>query len=184
MLLFFFLLTPVSPGWKTTHALYSIFWYWHRHFSAQRAADINDVWEMWFLTECCNIPPPRCNWGFHYDLLSAAPPFYYSVWVGSNFLITLYVYRRWKLMWAPGEYCVSCWSRRQSMVFSPLLFTCCSFSLSRGLSVCRCSSRRFSSTFLRRPQAPTTTSGWSYKPSLEYVQVCLGFLFVLMIMRQ
>ncbi len=39
--------------------------------------------------------------------------------------------------------------------------------------VCRCSSRRFSCTFSRRPRAPTTTSGWSYKPSLEYVQVCV-----------
>lgn len=38
-------------------------------------------------------------------------------------------------------------------------------------SVCRCSSRRFSSTFLRRPRAPMTTSGWSFKPSLEYAQV-------------
>lgn len=45
-------------------------------------------------------------------------------------------------------------------------------------SVCRCFSRRFSSTFLRRPQAPMTTNGWSYKPSLEYAQVCVSVHFV------
>lgn len=37
--------------------------------------------------------------------------------------------------------------------------------------MCRCSSRKFSSTFSRLPPALTTTSGWSFKPSLEYVQV-------------
>lgn len=37
--------------------------------------------------------------------------------------------------------------------------------------VCRCSSRRFSSTSSRLPPAPTTTSGWSFKRSPEYVQV-------------
>lgn len=39
--------------------------------------------------------------------------------------------------------------------------------------VCRCFSRRFSSTYLRRPQALMSTNGWSSKPSLEYAQVCV-----------
>lgn len=44
-------------------------------------------------------------------------------------------------------------------------------------SLNRCSSRRFSCIFLRRPQAPMTTNGWLYKPSLEYVQVGFSLYF-------
>lgn len=39
--------------------------------------------------------------------------------------------------------------------------------------VCRYFSRRFSCTYLRRPQALMSTNGWSSKPSREYAQVCV-----------
>lgn len=46
----------------------------------------SDVWEMWFLTEHCNILPPRCN---ESRTLTSflLPTVYCSVWVGSKFLM-------------------------------------------------------------------------------------------------
>lgn len=108
----------------------------------QQAADANDIWEMSFLTECCNILPPRCNW------FALLPAFCYPQFILLSELLLPPPAR--KIMWASdGVFTHPC------------------------VSVCRCSSKRFSCTFLRRPQALMTTSGWSYKPSLEYVQVCV-----------
>ena len=75
-----------------------------------------------------------------------------------------------------------CWSCRQLVVFVFFSAPLCMAAVDSHChmdSVCRFSSRRFSCTFLRRQQAPMTTSGWSFKPSPEYVQVCVsGFYFV------
>lgn len=133
-----------------------------------QAADTNDGWKMWFLTESCNILPPPCNWGFHFLLLSAA----HSL---------LFCLRWFKVSnaWPPALFAVTTDSWRMRCVVlvtqAPLFAV---VSHRHVGSVCRCFSRRFSSTFLRRPQAPMTTNGWSYKPSLEYAQVCVSVHFL------
>lgn len=96
--------------------------------------------------------------------------------------ILLFCLRRFKVLnaWPPAVFLlwmlnrsssrIPCFaSAKQALVFLAVVSDC-----NVGPSVCRCSSRRFSSTFSRLPQAPMTTSGWSFKPSLEYAQV--GFL--------
>lgn len=69
------------------------------------------------------------------------------------------------------------WLCRQLKVVFTSPCVCDSYLHCHMNSLNRCSSRRFSCIFLRRPQAPMTTNGWLYKPSLEYVQVGFSLYF-------
>lgn len=132
---------------------------WH-HFSVQQVAHTMIDGRCGFPQSAVTFFHLGCNW------VALLPTVYCSVWVASKL----------SNAWPPSAiFAVSTEEKLCGllMVFSPVLFyDCCCFDC-HVVSVCRCSSRRFFCTFLRRPQAPMTTSGWSYKPSLEYVQVCV-----------
>lgn len=144
----------------------------------------HDGWTIWFLSECCNILSLFC-WQKRGSFIFSFFIFclkWFKFLMRDHLLCLLWLLKR---LSTPGEYCCvewccvlfwSCGPFFLSFLFLRLWHAAVSPRHSLTGSLRRCFSRRFSCTFSRRPQAPLTTNGWSYKRSLEYVQVCVHFL--------